>query len=95
MIREYGSPTLFLTLSCAEYDSIEISIYLRKMNNVSDINYPRAKLCTEDPISVSSRNSMTFLTQLSSKNKYLVLSFTISTRKSFKPVEHHTTICYG
>ena len=25
MVREYGSPTLFLTLSCTEYDSIDIA----------------------------------------------------------------------
>ena len=34
MIREYGSPTLFLTFSCAEYDSADIANYLRKINNV-------------------------------------------------------------
>ena len=50
MVREYGSPTLFLTLSCAEYDSIEISTYLRKVNNVSD-NYPM-KLCIGPNFSV-------------------------------------------
>ena len=33
MIAEYGSPTLFLTLSCAEYDSADIAQYLRKVNN--------------------------------------------------------------
>ena len=36
MIREWGSPALFLTLSCAEYNSPEISRYLHKVNNVSD-----------------------------------------------------------
>ena len=25
MVREYGSPTLFLTLSCAEYENLQIS----------------------------------------------------------------------
>ena len=52
MVREYGPPTLFLTLSCAEYDSLEITTYLRKVNNVSD-SYPIGRLCTEDPVSVS------------------------------------------
>ena len=33
MVREYGSPTLFLTLSCAEYDSVRIATYLRKFSN--------------------------------------------------------------
>jgi len=52
MIREYGSPTLFLMFSCAEYDSPDIKAYLCKVNNVSD-SYPITKLCMEDPISVS------------------------------------------
>ena len=34
MIHEYGSPTLFLTFSCAEYESADIANYLRKINNV-------------------------------------------------------------
>ena len=51
MVREYGPPTLFLTLSCAEYNSLEIATYLRKVNDVSD-SYLIGKLCTEDPISV-------------------------------------------
>ena len=34
MIREYGSPTLSLTFSCAEYGSADIANYLRKINNV-------------------------------------------------------------
>ena len=34
MIREWGSPTFFLTLTCAEYDSADISQYLRTVNNV-------------------------------------------------------------
>ena len=59
MVREYGSPTLFLTLSCAEYDSLEIATYLRKVNDVSD-NYHIGRLCTEDPISVSRKFSQKF-----------------------------------
>ena len=59
MIREYGSPTLFLTFSCAEYDSPEIEHYLRKMNDVP-LKYPIARLCTEDPISVSRKFSQKF-----------------------------------
>ena len=59
MVREYGSPTLFLTLSCAEYESLEISRYLRKVNDVPD-SYPIGKLCTEDPISVSRKFSPKF-----------------------------------
>ena len=30
MIREWGSPTLFLTFSCAEYESPDITEYLEK-----------------------------------------------------------------
>ena len=59
MVREYGSPSLFLTLSCAEYNSLEISTYLRKVNDVSD-SYPTARLCTDDPISVSRKFSQKF-----------------------------------
>ena len=59
MVREYGSPTLFLTLSCAEYDSPDIATYLRKVNNVPD-SYPIGKLCTEDPVSVSRKFSQKF-----------------------------------
>ena len=59
MVREYGSPTLFLTLSCAQYGSLEIATYLRKVNDVSD-NYHIGRLCTEDPISVSRKFSQKF-----------------------------------
>ena len=59
MIREWGSPTFFLTLTCAEYDSADISQYLRKVNNVPQ-SYNIARLCTEDPISVSRQFSYKF-----------------------------------
>ena len=59
MVREYGSLSLFLTLSCAEYNSLEISTYLREVNNVSD-SYPTARLCTDDPISVLRKFSQKF-----------------------------------
>ena len=59
MIREWGSPTLFLTFSCAEYESPDITEYLRRVNNVSS-HYNIGKLCTEDPISVSRKFSLKF-----------------------------------
>ena len=59
MICEWGSPTLFLTLSCAEYESSDITDYLRKVNNVSS-SYNIGKLCTEDPIYVSRTFSLNF-----------------------------------
>ena len=59
MIREYGPPTLFVTLSCAEYESTEMSNFLRKVNNVPS-SYPTSKLCIEDPISVSRKFSQKF-----------------------------------
>ena len=59
MIRAWGSPTLFLTFSCAEYESADIDRYLRKVNNVSS-SYNIGKLCTEDPISVSRKFSLKF-----------------------------------
>ena len=59
MIREFGCPTLFLTFSCAEYDSVEIGKYLRKVNEVSP-SYPIQSLCTKDPISVSRKFTQKF-----------------------------------
>ena len=59
MLREYGSLTLFLTLSCAECESADISNYFRKINNVSD-SYPIGKLRTEHPLSVSRKFSQKF-----------------------------------
>ena len=57
MIRMWGSPTLSLTCSCAEYESPEIDRYFRKVNNVPP-SYDIGKLCTEDPISVSRKFSL-------------------------------------
>ena len=47
-VREYGPPTLFLIPSCAEYNSLEIATYLRKVNDGSD-------LCVEKIFSEISR----------------------------------------
>ena len=49
MICEWGSPTLFLTFSCAEYESSDIENYLRKVNDVPP-SYNIGKLCMEDPM---------------------------------------------
>ena len=59
MLREWGTPTLFLTFSCAEYESPEIAHYLHKVNDVPD-SYPTGRLCCEDPISVSRNFSQKF-----------------------------------
>ena len=59
MIREWGSPTLFLTFSCAEYESPDITNYLRRVNDVPS-SYNIGRLCTEDPISVSRKFSLKF-----------------------------------
>ena len=59
LIREHGSPSLFLTFSCAEYDSPDIASYLQKVNDVPD-GYPIGKLCAEDPLSVSRKFSKKF-----------------------------------
>ena len=59
MLREWGPPTLFLTLSCADYVSADIEQYLRKVNDVPP-SYNIGKLCTEDPVSVSIKFSQTF-----------------------------------
>ena len=59
MLREYGSPTLFITFSCAEYNSTHIDRYLRKVNDHPP-SYPISKLCIEDPVSVSRKFSANF-----------------------------------
>ena len=45
--------------SCAEYDSVDIDRYLRKVNKVPK-SYPIERLCIEDPISVSRKFSQKF-----------------------------------
>ena len=52
MLREWGPQSLFVTFSCNEYESPDISCYLHKVNDVPE-NYDISKLCNEDPISVS------------------------------------------
>ena len=59
MVLEFGTPTLFLTFSCAEYDSHDIADYLKTVNNVPE-GYDVGKLYTEDPISVSRQFSLKF-----------------------------------
>ena len=59
MVRNWGSPTLFLTFSCAEYEWSDMARYLRKVNNVPP-SYDIGRLCTEDPISVSRKFSEKF-----------------------------------
>ena len=57
MIRAWGSPTFFLTFSCAEYEAQDITNYLRRVNNVPS-SYDIGRLFTEDPISVSRQFSL-------------------------------------
>uniref|UniRef100_A0A1X7TKH3 Helitron helicase-like domain-containing protein n=1 Tax=Amphimedon queenslandica TaxID=400682 RepID=A0A1X7TKH3_AMPQE len=59
MIAEYGSPTLFPPLVCAEYDSADMAQYLRKVNNAPQ-SYSISRLCTEDTVSVSRQFSYKF-----------------------------------
>ena len=61
MLRDWGSLTLFLTFSCAKYESPEIGNYLRKVNDVPS-SYLIARLCPEVPISVSRKFSQKFNT---------------------------------
>ena len=60
MIREWGSPTFFITLSCAEYDSPDITEFLHRVNNNMSSSYDIGRLCTEDPVSVSREFSLKF-----------------------------------
>ena len=59
MVAEFGSPTFFLTFSCAEYSSEDIREFLHKVNTVPP-SYNTGKLCTEDPVSVSRQFSLKF-----------------------------------
>jgi hypothetical protein len=61
MLRELGPQSLFLTFSCAEYESSDMDEYLRRVNDVPK-SYSISKLCTEDPISVSRQFSHKFHT---------------------------------
>ena len=90
MVREYGPPTLCLTLSCAEYNSLEIATYLRKVNDVSD-SYPIGKLCTEVRRENVLRNITTSSGLLSSTERNWVVLLTTFAKKSTRPGEHHTT----
>ena len=61
MIRDFGPPTLFLTFSCAEYESTDMATYLKRMNGIpDDAKCNIGKLCTEDPLSVSRQFSLKF-----------------------------------
>ena len=59
MVHEAGPPTLFLTFSCAKYESPDIINYLKIINDVPH-SYNAGKLCTEDLISVSRQFSSKF-----------------------------------
>ena len=59
MICEYGTPTLFLTFCCTEYEFADITDYLTKVNNVSS-SYNIGKLSIKDPLSVSRKFSRKF-----------------------------------
>ena len=61
IVREYGAPTLFLTFSCAEYESADIVEYLKKVNGIPlDQKVNSGKLCTQDPVSVTRQFSHKF-----------------------------------
>ena len=51
--------TLFLTFSCAEYESPDITDFVQKINDAPP-KYSVAKLCVEDPVSVSRKFSLKF-----------------------------------
>ena len=61
MIWDFGSPTLFLTFSCAGYESTDIGTYWKGVNVVTDdTKCSIGKLCTKDPLSVSRQFSSKF-----------------------------------
>ena len=59
MIREFGPPHLFLTFSCAKYESPDIMEFVCKVNDAPP-KYSVAKLCVENPVSVSRKYSLKF-----------------------------------
>ena len=95
MVREFGTPTLFLTFSCAEYDSHDIADYLKTVNNVPE-GYDVGKLCTEDPISVSRQFSLkfhAFFNKIIIKGKVLGAVDHYMWKKEYQ--NHATMCCYG
>ena len=98
MKREFGTPTLFLTFSCAEYDSHDIADYLKTVNNVPE-SYDVGKLCTEDPISVSRQFSLkfhAFFKKIKSRGKSWEQWIIICGRRNTRIVVLPTTMCcYG
>ena len=74
-----GAHQLFLTFSCAEYESPDITAFLTKINNVPN-SYPIGKLCCEDPISVSRKFSLKF---------YCVFHHAIIKAQIFGKVSHY------
>ena len=52
MVLEYGTTTLFLKFSCAEYESAVITNNLRKVNSITS-SYDIGELGTEDPLFVT------------------------------------------
>ena len=90
MVHDASPPTLFLTFSCADYESPDIIDYLKIVNDdCGDSN--AGKLCTEDPVSVSRQfhlSSMPSSTQL-----LLGTKTTFTGKKSIRHVEHLTITC--
>ena len=102
MIRDFGPPTLFLTFSCAEYESTDIATYLKRMNGIpDDAKCNIGKLCTEDPLSVSRQFSLKFNSFFQTViikvgKKCLVRWPNFTGRKSIRPVVHPIIMfCYG
>ena len=94
MLRNFGLPTSFLTSSCAEYEASDISEYLHKVNANSSKDI--AKLCVEDPISVSRQFSSKFHVFF----KTVIIDgsvfgqFHIIGKKNIKHVVLHIIKCY-
>ena len=96
MIREYGSPTLFLTFSCAEYESPDIIEFLMKVNDVPP-GYNTGKLCVEDPVSVSRKFSLKFralFRKVILKGQALGIVDHFYWKKDIRIMGHHTTMSY-
>ena len=60
MVREFGTPTLFLIFSCAEYNSHDIANYRKTVNNVPE-GYEVGKLALRIPFQSPGSSHSSFL----------------------------------
>lgn len=92
MIREWHPPTPFIMFSCTEYESPDITEYLRKVNNILP-SYNIGKLCTK--VCLDSFSKSFTLSNSYKERRGFGKSITIIGRKSIRQEVPHiiTYIC--